>query len=87
MNAPVNGEYFITIEDLTEWKYPENIVVYNWALPKERRMELFLKYMKEYFPYVEFDPAIQKMILVYDRQESRELINLIKKYIKTFRST
>ena len=87
MNKPVDGASFITMEDITENIENQNIVIYNWALPEKRRIQLFKKYIMQRFPWAYFTKKQIDTILTFHPGHSAELIELIKKYIHELKST
>lgn len=87
MNKPINGEPFITMEDITGNNENQNIVIYNWTLPEKRRIQLFKQYMIQRFPWVHFTKKQIDTILTFHPGCSKELIVLIKKYIHELKST
>ncbi len=87
MNKPVDGATFITMEDITENIENQNTVIYNWALPEKRRIQLFKKYIVQRFPWVHFTKKQLDTILTFHPGHRTELIILIKKYIHELKST
>ena len=87
MNKPINGAPFITMEDITGNIENHNIVIYNWALPEKRRIQLFKQYMIQRFSFFCFTKKQLETILTFHPGRSKELIMLIKKYIHELKST
>lgn len=81
MNKPVNGGYFITMEDISTMRESDNIVVYNWNLPEKRRIELFRKYMKQRYPHT-FTKSEIDTILSFNHTRSLDLILYIRNIIR-----
>ena len=73
--------YFLTAEDITRQRHDMNCVVYNYTLPIERRMEMFVNEMKKISPHV-FTPDELAQIRAMDNPMSaKKLLQLIWSFI------
>lgn len=73
--------YCLTAEDITRQRHDMNYVVYNYALPIERRMGVFVNEMKKISPHV-FTPDELAQIRAMDNPMSaKKLLQLICSFI------
>jgi hypothetical protein len=79
-NIPKATLYFITLEDITGNHHDENDIVYNFALPLEKRMEQFLDVMEKKFDHI-FSPDELEILSSYGQHQAHDFINKVREYI------
>jgi len=81
MNKMTKDVRFVTMEDITGSPGEQNPVVYNTALPVERRKALFQKHMSSRYPNHKFTEEELDQLMSFDELHLVEFVKLVKLFI------
>lgn len=73
--------YCLTAEDITRQRHDMNCVVYNYALPIERRMKMFVDEMKKISHHVFTSDELDQIRSMDNPMSAKKLLQLIWSFI------